>query len=130
MAGVADAAAPGSSGDGRRGGAPEQQQDAGRGEQKSSCSSGESWPPAGGSGQPPQRTETLGFYESDRERKKKRSVSVDVFWNLFVPGCFSLCVHPASFANFSGIVPVHHSALLWLTVSFCFVFKEIKYYYL
>ncbi|XP_034626925.1 transmembrane anterior posterior transformation protein 1 homolog isoform X2 [Trachemys scripta elegans] len=68
MAGVADAAAPGSSGDGRRGGAPEQQQqDAGRGEQKSSCSSGESWPPAG--------TETLGFYESDRERKKKRSVS-------------------------------------------------------
>ncbi|KAH1170214.1 transmembrane anterior posterior transformation protein 1 homolog isoform X1 [Mauremys mutica] len=76
MAGVADAAAPGSSGDGRRGGAPEQlQQDAGRGEQKSGCSSGESWPPAGGSGQPPQRTETLGFYESDRERKKKRSVS-------------------------------------------------------
>lgn len=46
---------------------------------------------------------------------------VDVFWNLFVPGCFSLCVHPASFASFSGIVPVHHSALLWLTVSFCFV---------
>ncbi|KAM7168910.1 transmembrane anterior posterior transformation protein 1 homolog isoform 1-T1 [Macrochelys suwanniensis] len=79
MAGVADAAAPGSSGDGRRGGAPEQQQqqDAGRGERKSSCSSGESWPPAGGSGQPPppQRTETLGFYESDRERKKKKSVS-------------------------------------------------------
>ncbi|XP_038254566.1 transmembrane anterior posterior transformation protein 1 homolog isoform X2 [Dermochelys coriacea] len=78
MAGVADAAAPGSSGDGRRGGAPEQlQQDAGRGERKSSCSSGESWPPVGGSGQPPapQRTETLGFYESDRERKKKKSVS-------------------------------------------------------
>ncbi|CAM2113473.1 transmembrane anterior posterior transformation protein 1 homolog isoform X3 [Caretta caretta] len=79
MAGVADAAAPGSSGDGRRGGAPEQlqQQDAGRGERKSSCSSGESRPPVGGSGQPPppQRTETLGFYESDRERKKKKSVS-------------------------------------------------------
>ncbi|XP_050803680.1 transmembrane anterior posterior transformation protein 1 homolog isoform X3 [Gopherus flavomarginatus] len=45
----------------------------------------------------------------------KRIGKVDVFWNLFVPGCFSLCVHPASFANFSGIVPVHHSALLWLT---------------
>ncbi|XP_074848625.1 transmembrane anterior posterior transformation protein 1 homolog isoform X2 [Carettochelys insculpta] len=76
MAGVADAAAPGSSGDGRRGGAPEQQ-DVARGERKSSCSSGESWPPPGGPGQPPlpQRTETLGFYESDRERKKKRSVS-------------------------------------------------------
>ncbi|CAM5141686.1 unnamed protein product [Natator depressus] len=78
MAGVADAAAPGSSGDGRRGGAPEQlQQDTGRGERKSSCSSGESRPLLGGSGQPPppQRTETLGFYESDRERKKKKSVS-------------------------------------------------------
>ncbi|XP_075786802.1 transmembrane anterior posterior transformation protein 1 homolog isoform X3 [Pelodiscus sinensis] len=81
MAGVADAAAPGSSGDGRRGGAPEQQQqqeqDAGRGERKSSCSIGESRPPIGGPGQPPlpQRTETLGFYESDRERKKKKSAS-------------------------------------------------------
>ncbi|XP_074848626.1 transmembrane anterior posterior transformation protein 1 homolog isoform X3 [Carettochelys insculpta] len=116
MAGVADAAAPGSSGDGRRGGAPEQQ-DVARGERKSSCSSGESWPPPGGPGQPPlpQRTETLGFYESDRERKKKRSVSADVFWNLFVPGCFSLCVHPTSFASFPGIVPGPHSALLWLT---------------
>ncbi|XP_014436033.1 transmembrane anterior posterior transformation protein 1 homolog isoform X5 [Pelodiscus sinensis] len=45
----------------------------------------------------------------------KRIGKVDVFWNLFVPGCFSLCVHPASFASFSGIVPVHHSAFLWLT---------------
>ncbi|XP_067386454.1 transmembrane anterior posterior transformation protein 1 homolog isoform X2 [Emydura macquarii macquarii] len=80
MAGVADAAAaaaPGSGGDGRRGGVPEQQQqqlqDGGRGERKGSCSSGESRP---GTGQPPlQRAETLGFYESDRERKKKRSVS-------------------------------------------------------
>uniref|UniRef100_A0A8C8RVS8 Transmembrane anterior posterior transformation 1 n=1 Tax=Pelusios castaneus TaxID=367368 RepID=A0A8C8RVS8_9SAUR len=81
MAGVADAVAPGSGGDARRGGAPEQQQgllpDGGRGEQKSSSSSGESRPPPGGSVQPPppQRAETLGFYESDREETRKRSVS-------------------------------------------------------
>lgn len=76
MAGVADAAAPGSGGDGRRGGAPEQQ-DTGRGEPKTLWGSSEPRPPAAGPGQPSpqQRTETLGFYESDRDRKKKRSLS-------------------------------------------------------
>uniref|UniRef100_A0A8C4XKK2 Transmembrane anterior posterior transformation 1 n=1 Tax=Falco tinnunculus TaxID=100819 RepID=A0A8C4XKK2_FALTI len=80
MAGVADAAAsaaaPGSGGDGRRGGAPEQQ-DGGRGEPKTLWGSSEPRPPGAGPGQPSpqQRTETLGFYESDRGRKKKRSLS-------------------------------------------------------
>uniref|UniRef100_A0A8D0L8K7 Transmembrane anterior posterior transformation 1 n=1 Tax=Sphenodon punctatus TaxID=8508 RepID=A0A8D0L8K7_SPHPU len=84
MAGVADAVAPGSGGEGRRGGAQEKhllqppplpQQDGGRGERKGSFSgSGESRPPPS-SGQPPQRTETLGFYESDRGRKQQRSLS-------------------------------------------------------
>uniref|UniRef100_A0A8U7M8F2 Transmembrane anterior posterior transformation 1 n=1 Tax=Corvus moneduloides TaxID=1196302 RepID=A0A8U7M8F2_CORMO len=65
MAGVADAAAaaaPGSGGDGR--------QDSGRDGRS------EPRPPAAGPGQPSphQRTETLGFYESDRGRKKKRSL--------------------------------------------------------
>ncbi|XP_074678285.1 transmembrane anterior posterior transformation protein 1 homolog isoform X2 [Strix aluco] len=80
MAGVADAAAsaaaPGSGEDGRRGGAPEQQE-SGRGEPKTLWGSREPRPPAAGPGQPSpqQRTETLGFYESDRGRKKKRSLS-------------------------------------------------------
>ncbi|XP_065490619.1 transmembrane anterior posterior transformation protein 1 homolog isoform X3 [Caloenas nicobarica] len=76
MAGVADAAAPGSGGDGRRGGAPEQQ-DSGRGEPKTLWGSSEPRPPTAVPGQPSpqQRTETLGFYESDRGRKKKRSLS-------------------------------------------------------
>ncbi|KAM6360826.1 transmembrane anterior posterior transformation protein 1 homolog isoform 2-T2 [Alca torda] len=79
MAGVADAAAaaaPGSGGEGRRGGAPEQQE-SGRGEPKTLWGSSEPRPPAAGPGQPSpqQRTETLGFYESDRGRKKKRGLS-------------------------------------------------------
>lgn len=70
MAGVADAAAaPGSVGDGRP--------DGGRGEPKTLWGSSEPRPPTAGPGQPSpqQRTETLGFYESDRGRKKKRSLS-------------------------------------------------------
>ncbi|XP_030126653.4 transmembrane anterior posterior transformation protein 1 homolog isoform X2 [Taeniopygia guttata] len=72
MAGVADAAAaaPGSGGEGR--------QDGGRGEPKTLWGSSEPRPPpAAGPGQPSpqQRTETLGFYESDRGRRKKRSLS-------------------------------------------------------
>ncbi|XP_005485068.2 transmembrane anterior posterior transformation protein 1 homolog isoform X2 [Zonotrichia albicollis] len=72
MAGVADAAAaaaPGSGGEGR--------QDSGRGEPKTLWGSSEPRPPPAGLGQPSpqQRTETLGFYESDRGRKKKRSLS-------------------------------------------------------
>uniref|UniRef100_A0A8C5NTL3 Transmembrane anterior posterior transformation 1 n=2 Tax=Passerellidae TaxID=1729112 RepID=A0A8C5NTL3_JUNHY len=72
MAGVADAAAaaaPGSGGEGR--------QDSGRGEPKTLWGSSEPRPPPAGPGQPSpqQRTETLGFYESDRGRKKKRSLS-------------------------------------------------------
>ncbi|KAM6261405.1 transmembrane anterior posterior transformation protein 1 homolog isoform 3-T3 [Porphyrio hochstetteri] len=78
MAGVADAAAaaPGSGGDGWRGGLPEQQ-DSARGEPKTLWGSSELRPPTAGPGQPSpqQRTETLGFYESDRGRKKKRSLS-------------------------------------------------------
>ncbi|NXX38844.1 TAPT1 protein, partial [Tricholaema leucomelas] len=80
MAGVADAAAsaaaPGSGGEGRRGGILEQQ-DSGRGEPKTLWGSSDPRPPAAGPGQPSpqQRTETLGFYESDRDRKKKRSLS-------------------------------------------------------
>ncbi|XP_026702735.1 transmembrane anterior posterior transformation protein 1 homolog isoform X1 [Athene cunicularia] len=45
----------------------------------------------------------------------KRTGKVDVFWNLLMPGCFSVCIHPASSESFSGNVPVHHFALLWLT---------------
>uniref|UniRef100_A0A8C9FLD9 Uncharacterized protein n=1 Tax=Pavo cristatus TaxID=9049 RepID=A0A8C9FLD9_PAVCR len=118
MAGVSDAAAPGGGGEGRRGGGPEQlQQDGCRGEPKTLWGSSELRPPPAGLGQPSpqQRTETLGFYESDRGRKKKRGLSVDVFWNLFVPGCFSVYIHPASSESFSGNVPVHHFALLWIT---------------
>lgn len=80
MAGVSDAAAPGSGGEGRRGGggSPEQlQQDGCRGEPKTLWGSSELRPPPAGPGQPSphQRTETLGFYESDRGRKKKRGLS-------------------------------------------------------
>ncbi|XP_042667614.1 transmembrane anterior posterior transformation protein 1 homolog isoform X1 [Centrocercus urophasianus] len=78
MAGVSDAAAPGGGAEGRRGGGPEQlQQDGCRGEPKSLWGSSELRPPPTGPGQPSpqQRTETLGFYESDRGRKKKRGLS-------------------------------------------------------
>ncbi|XP_042727295.1 transmembrane anterior posterior transformation protein 1 homolog isoform X2 [Lagopus leucura] len=79
MAGVSDAAAPGGGAEGRRGGgSPEQlQQDGCRGEPKSLWGSSELRPPPTGPGQPSpqQRTETLGFYESDRGRKKKRGLS-------------------------------------------------------
>ncbi|NXV07618.1 TAPT1 protein, partial [Cettia cetti] len=78
MAGVADAAAaPGSGGEGRQDGGRDGRQDSGRGEPKTLWGSSEPRPPASGSGQPSpqQRTETLGFYESDRGRKKKRSLS-------------------------------------------------------
>ncbi|XP_072191178.1 transmembrane anterior posterior transformation protein 1 homolog isoform X1 [Excalfactoria chinensis] len=79
MAGVSDAAAPGGVGEGRRcGGSPEQlQQDGCRGEPKTLWGSSELRPPPAGPGQPSpqQRTETLGFYESDRGRKKKRGLS-------------------------------------------------------
>ncbi|XP_058693613.1 transmembrane anterior posterior transformation protein 1 homolog isoform X2 [Poecile atricapillus] len=78
MAGVADAAAaPGSGGDGRQDGGRDGRQDSGRGEPKTLWGSSEPRPPAAGPGQPSpqQRTETLGFYESDRGRKKKRSLS-------------------------------------------------------
>ncbi|XP_015718272.1 transmembrane anterior posterior transformation protein 1 homolog isoform X2 [Coturnix japonica] len=80
MAGVSDAATPGGVGEGRRcgGGSPEQlQQDGCRGEPKTLWGSSELRPPPAGPGQPSpqQRTETLGFYESDRGRKKKRGLS-------------------------------------------------------
>lgn len=78
MAGVADAAAaPTSGGDGRQDGGRDGRQDSGRGEPKTLWGSSEPRPPAAGPGQPSpqQRTETLGFYESDRGRKKKRSLS-------------------------------------------------------
>ncbi|XP_065591822.1 transmembrane anterior posterior transformation protein 1 homolog isoform X2 [Cyrtonyx montezumae] len=83
MAGVSDAAAPGSGGEGRRGGGggaeqqQQQQQDGCRGEPKTLWGSGELRPPLAGPGKPSpqQRTETLGFYESDRGRKKKRGLS-------------------------------------------------------
>ncbi|KAM4780632.1 transmembrane anterior posterior transformation protein 1 homolog isoform 2-T2 [Cyanocitta cristata] len=78
MAGVADAAAaaPGSGGDGRQDSGRDGRQDSGRGEPKTLWGSSEPRPPAAGPGQPSphQRTETLGFYESDRGRKKKRSL--------------------------------------------------------
>ncbi|NWU95373.1 TAPT1 protein, partial [Upupa epops] len=72
-------AGPGSAGEGRRGGTPEQQE-SGRGEPRTLWGSGVPRPSSAGPGQPSppqqQRTETLGFYESDRGRKKKqRSLS-------------------------------------------------------
>ncbi|XP_019408690.1 PREDICTED: transmembrane anterior posterior transformation protein 1 homolog isoform X2 [Crocodylus porosus] len=91
MAGVADAAAgaPGSGGDGRRGGAQEQPAPlgVGWGEAKGSWASGETRPPPAEPGQPPppQRTETLGFYESDRGRRKKQSLS-DLSLLRFISG--------------------------------------------
>ncbi|KAM6221751.1 transmembrane anterior posterior transformation protein 1 homolog [Rhynchocyon petersi] len=61
MAGVGDAAAPGEGADGpERGGRGEAEQPGGGG-------GGHGPPPA------PQHTETLGFYESDRRREKRRS---------------------------------------------------------
>ncbi|KAJ7398558.1 Transmembrane anterior posterior transformation protein 1 like protein [Pitangus sulphuratus] len=73
MAGLAEAAAPGTAGDGRQDG----RQDGGRGEPRTLWGSSDPRPPPAGPGQPSpqQRTETLGFYESDRGRKKKRSLS-------------------------------------------------------
>ncbi|XP_043428839.1 transmembrane anterior posterior transformation protein 1 homolog isoform X1 [Prionailurus viverrinus] len=66
MAGVGDAAAPG---DGGGGGADGPQRD-GRGEAEQPGGGG-----GGGHGPPPapQHTETLGFYESDRRRERRRS---------------------------------------------------------
>lgn len=43
-----------------------------------------------------------------------------------MPGCFSVYIHPASFESFSGNVPVHHFALLWITVS-CFKRKMLTH---
>ncbi|CAO2640005.1 Transmembrane anterior posterior transformation protein 1 [Lemmus lemmus] len=60
MAGVCDAAAPGEGGGGGADG-PER---TGRGEAE--------LPGGGGQGPAPQHTETLGFYESDRRREKRR----------------------------------------------------------
>jgi hypothetical protein len=60
MAGVCDAAAPGEGGGGGADG-PER---TGRGEAEQ--------PGGGGHGPAPQHTETLGFYESDRRREKRR----------------------------------------------------------
>lgn len=40
-----------------------------------------------------------------------------VFWNFPVPGCLSVCVHPASFKSLPGAVQALHSALLWPAVS-------------
>lgn len=63
MAGVGDAAAPG---EGGGGGADGQERD-GRGEAEQPGGSGSHGPPPA-----PQHTETLGFYESDRRREKRR----------------------------------------------------------
>ncbi|XP_023494083.2 transmembrane anterior posterior transformation protein 1 homolog [Equus caballus] len=63
MAGVGDAAAPGEGGGGGAGG-PERD---GRGEAEQPGGGGHGAPPA------PQHTETLGFYESDRRRERRRS---------------------------------------------------------
>ncbi|XP_076992574.1 transmembrane anterior posterior transformation protein 1 homolog isoform X1 [Tamandua tetradactyla] len=65
MAGVGEAAAPGEGGGG--GGANGQERD-GRGETEQPGSSGARGPPP-----TPQHTETLGFYESDRLRERRRS---------------------------------------------------------
>ncbi|XP_037685366.1 transmembrane anterior posterior transformation protein 1 homolog isoform X1 [Choloepus didactylus] len=64
MAGVGDAAAPGEGGGG--GGASGQERD-GRGEAEQPGGSGGRGPPP-----TPQHTETLGFYESDRRRERRR----------------------------------------------------------
>ncbi|NXO00135.1 TAPT1 protein, partial [Rhinopomastus cyanomelas] len=77
MADAAASAAPGSAGEGRRGGAPEQHE-SGRGEPKILWGNSEPRLSTAGPGQssPQQRTETLGFYESDRSRRKQqRSLS-------------------------------------------------------
>uniref|UniRef100_A0A9L0TAJ5 Transmembrane anterior posterior transformation 1 n=1 Tax=Equus caballus TaxID=9796 RepID=A0A9L0TAJ5_HORSE len=63
MAGVGDAAAPREGGGGGAGG-PERD---GRGEAEQPGGGGHGAPPA------PQHTETLGFYESDRRRERRRS---------------------------------------------------------
>ncbi|XP_008016014.2 transmembrane anterior posterior transformation protein 1 homolog isoform X1 [Chlorocebus sabaeus] len=63
MAGVGDAAAPG---EGSGGGVDGPQRD-GRGEAEQAGGSGEQGPPPA-----PQLTETLGFYESDRRRERRR----------------------------------------------------------
>uniref|UniRef100_A0A0G2JGM7 Transmembrane anterior posterior transformation 1 n=1 Tax=Mus musculus TaxID=10090 RepID=A0A0G2JGM7_MOUSE len=102
MAGVCDAAAPGEGGGGGADG-PER---TGRGEAEQ--------PGGGGHGPAPQHTETLGFYESDRRREKRRGRAAHVLWNIFVPRCLSVCVHPASFKSLSGAIQAPHSALLWL----------------
>ncbi|XP_036057043.1 transmembrane anterior posterior transformation protein 1 homolog [Onychomys torridus] len=60
MAGVCDAAAPGEGG----GGGADSTERTGRGEAEQ--------PGGGGHGPAPQHTETLGFYESDRRREKRR----------------------------------------------------------
>ncbi|XP_027242798.1 transmembrane anterior posterior transformation protein 1 homolog isoform X3 [Cricetulus griseus] len=60
MAGVCDAAAPGEGG----GGGADGTERTGRGETEQ--------PGGGGHGPSPQHTETLGFYESDRRREKRR----------------------------------------------------------
>ncbi|KAL1791249.1 transmembrane anterior posterior transformation protein 1-like isoform X1 [Sigmodon hispidus] len=61
MAGVCDAAAPG---EGGGGGGADGSERTGRGEAEQ--------PGGGGLGPAPQHTETLGFYESDRRREKRR----------------------------------------------------------
>nr|KAF6393942.1 transmembrane anterior posterior transformation 1 [Pipistrellus kuhlii] len=73
--------------------------------------------PGGGHGPPPapQRTETLGFYESDRRRERRRGRAAHVFWDLPVPGCVSVRVHPAPVKGVPGTVQALHSAVLWLT---------------
>nr|XP_025742887.1 transmembrane anterior posterior transformation protein 1 homolog isoform X3 [Callorhinus ursinus] len=111
MAGVADAAAPGEGG-GSGADGPEWD---GRGEAEQPGGGGGGGG-GGGHGPPPapQHTETLGFYESDRRRERRRSRAAHGFWNLSVPGCISVCVHPASFKSFPGTIQALHSALLWL----------------
>ncbi|EDL37608.1 RIKEN cDNA 4932414K18, isoform CRA_a, partial [Mus musculus] len=44
----------------------------------------------------------------------KRIGKAHVLWNIFVPRCLSVCVHPASFKSLSGAIQAPHSALLWL----------------
>lgn len=60
MAGVCDAAAPGEGGGGGADGT------------ERSCSGEKEQPGGGGHGPAPQHTETLGFYESDQRREKRR----------------------------------------------------------
>ncbi|KAI2533855.1 TAPT1 isoform 3 [Pan troglodytes] len=105
MAGVGDAAAPGEGG----GGGVDGPQRDGRGEAEQPGGSGGQGPPPA-----PQLTETLGFYESDRRRERRRGRTADGFWNLSVPGCVFVCVHPASFKSFPGTIQAPHFALLWL----------------